>query len=299
MTSELVQVVNVFATGPGGGNPAPIVLNAAGMSDGEMQAVAMASGQESGFVLPPAPGSSDDFEFRFWVPNHEMSMCGHATIGAVWLLHQAGRISSDEVNIRTASGLVVARIDAADPHHVVVNISQPEGVVETSTDPATAKAEICAVLDTTPGELADLPVLNSRTSRVKTLVPMRSVAALTALAPRFDQIEALCTRIGSTGLYPYAVVDQQSRRFDARQFPQSSGYPEDPATGVAAAALAFGLLQMGIVERTAVPIVISQGVAMGRPSAISVSFEAVDAGGGCWVGGSAELDQAPRVATAT
>jgi PhzF family phenazine biosynthesis protein len=285
-----VQVVNVFAAGPGGGNPAPIVLDAAGMSDRDMQAIALASGHESGFVLPPDPGSSDDFEFRFWVPNHEMSMCGHATIGAVWLLHHAGRISSDGVNIQTASGQVVARIDSADPAHVVVEISQPEGVVEPLPDPANARAEICEVLGTTPAQLAELPVLNARTSRVKTLVPMRSVTALTALDPRFDQIEALCTRIGSTGLYPYAVKDQGTRRFDARQFPQSSGYREDPATGIAAAALAFGLVRSGIVERTADPIYISQGVAMGRPSIISVRFEATDSRGGCWIGGSAELD---------
>lgn len=293
-------MVNVFATGPGGGNPAPIVLDAEGMSDREMQTIARASGHECGFVLPSAAGSSDDFEFRFWVPNHEMSMCGHATIGAVWLLHHVGRISSDEVNVGTASGLIVARIDDADPTHVVVEISQPEGVVEALPDAAQARAEICTVLGTTTAELAELPVLNACTSRVKTLVPMRSVTALNALAPHFDQIEALCTRIGSTGLYPYAVIDEESRRFDARQFPQSSGYPEDAATGIAAAALAFGVLRMGAVDRTAGPIFVSQGVAMGRPSMISVRFEASDSGGGCWVGGSAELDAAssdkPRAA---
>jgi PhzF family phenazine biosynthesis protein len=290
VSSGNTHVVNVFAACPGGGNPAPIVLDAAGMSDGEMQAVALASGHESGFVILAAPDSSDDFEFRFWVPNHEMSMCGHATIGAVWLLHHVGRISSDEVNIRTASGLVIARIDDADPAHIVVEISQPEGVVETLTDPARARAEICEVLGTTPDQLAELPVLNARTSRVKTLVPMRSVAALTALAPEFDRVEAMCTRIGSTGLYPYAVIDRESGRFDARQFPQSSGYREDPATGIAAAALAFGLVQTETVKRTAAPILISQGVAMGRPSIISVRFDAADSGGGCWIGGSAELD---------
>ncbi len=293
MRAEDVQVVNVFAASPGGGNPAPIVLDAAGMSDAEMQAVAVSSGHESAFVLPPRAGSMDDFEFRFWVPKHEMSMCGHATIGAVWLLHRAGQLPSSEVKIGTASGRVLARIDDADPAHVVVEISQPEGIVEPLPDPIITRADICEILGTSLSELAELPVLNARTSRTKTLIPMRSVAALAALAPRFDRIEAFCTRISSTGLYPYAVIDQESRRFDARQFPQSSGYPEDPATGIAAAALAFGLVHAGIAERTADAIFISQGVAMGRPSTISVRFESRDSSGGCWIGGSAELNTQP------
>ena len=36
--------------------------------------------------------------------------------------------------------------------------------------------------------------------------------------------------------------------FDARQFPRASGYPEDAATGIAASALSFGLLDNGMVE---------------------------------------------------
>jgi PhzF family phenazine biosynthesis protein len=81
MTTPRVHLVSVFASGPNGGNPAPIVADAAGMSDEDMQAVARASGHESGFVLPAPPGSDCDFGSRFWVPNHEMEMCGHATVG--------------------------------------------------------------------------------------------------------------------------------------------------------------------------------------------------------------------------
>ena len=75
-------------------------------------------------------------------------------------------------------------------------------------------------------------------------------------------------RIGSTGLYPYAIFDRDAQIFDARQFPRSSGYPEDAATGIAAAALSFGLLANGIVEASARRITIRQGRAMQRPSEI-------------------------------
>ena len=54
---QQVRFVRVFAAGPDGGNPAPIVVDAAGMSDAQMQEVASTYGHESGFVLPPPPGS--------------------------------------------------------------------------------------------------------------------------------------------------------------------------------------------------------------------------------------------------
>ncbi|WP_204310277.1 PhzF family phenazine biosynthesis protein, partial [Enterobacter cloacae] len=71
-------------------------------------------------------------------------------------------------------------------------------------------------------------------------------------------------------LYPYAIDDRGARLFEARQFPKSSGYPEDAATGIAAAALAFGLLCNGLVEPLDRPIHIRQGRSMGRLSEIRV-----------------------------
>ena len=85
--------------------------------------------------------------------------------------------------------------------------------------------------------------------------------------------------------------DGAEQVFDARQFPKSSGYPEDAATGIAASALAFGLLCNGLVEASGRPIRVRQGRAMGRPSEIVVRLRR-DGGGavqGCWLGGRAEL----------
>jgi len=283
---QRVSFVRVFAAGPEGGNPAPIVLDATGMSDAEMQDVARSYGHESGFVLPPPAGSDCDFEFRFWVPNHEMSMCGHATVGAVWLLEQLGRISGDHLAIVTKSGRVEARIHRSAGQAAVVEVSQPAGVVEPIPNPAETKEAILDVLGIRSGDLADFPIQNARTSRVKTLVPLKNVSILDGLRPDFGRMEQLCTSIDSTGLYPYAVHDREKQIIDARQFPQSSGYPEDAATGIAAAALSFGLLKNGIVEASERPIAIRQGRAMNHPSEIGVRFNLEDGRvNGCWLSG--------------
>lgn len=297
LSEPQVRFVRVFAAGPEGGNPAPIVVDAAGLSDAQMQYVARTYGHESGFVFPAPPGSDCDFEFRFWVPNHEMSMCGHATVGAVWLLAQLGRLPRDHLTIATKSGRVEAKVHRYAGQDVLVEVSQPVGAVAPLPDADQAKADILDVLGLSPDDLAAWPIQNARTSRVKTLIPVRSVAILDGLRPDFSKIEQLCARIESTGLYPYAIFDRDKQIIDARQFPRSSGYPEDAATGIAASALSFGLLANGIVEASARQITIRQGRAMQRPSEIQVRFN-LDNGSvnGCWLSGVVQPTDCEKIA---
>jgi len=280
----MAQVVKVFSFEGRGGNPCPIVLDAAAMTPAEMQALAAAHGHESGFVLP---ASSDDFDFalRFWVPNHEMEMCGHATLGALWLLAATGRIGGNEVRIETRSGAVTGFLRQRPDGGPDLAITQPAGRVRPLD--AAAEGAVLAVLGLSRGDLAALPLQNAATSRVKTLVPVKDVARLNALQPDFEKMEGLCREIGSSGLYPYAVRDLRGQVFDARQFPRASGYPEDAATGVAAAALAFGLLRNGLAGRDGKQITVMQGRAMGRLSQIFVQLGfAGDEAIGCLLGGA-------------
>jgi len=280
-----LHVVSVFAVDGRGGNPATIGLDAERLSTADLQDIARRAGHECGFVLPPPAGSASQIALRFFVPKHEMEMCGHATIGALWLLHSLGRwpVDGDRVEIATLSGAVTGRITGAGTPQVRIAISQPRGQISALPDPAGDARRIAEALGIAPSELATTPIVNASTSRVKTLVPLRSADAVHALRPDFARIEALCADIGSTGLYPYAAVDLERRTFEARQFPKASGYPEDAATGIAASALAFGLLEHGLVTASEAPISIFQGRAMGQLSRIEVTF--LPAAAGCWITG--------------
>jgi PhzF family phenazine biosynthesis protein len=281
-----ISLVTVFAAGPGGGNPAPVILDAAGFADADMRAVAAAYGHESVFVFPPPDHSDCHFTFRFFVPNHEMEMCGHATLGAVWLLKQLDKLPGEQIRIATLSGTVEAQVGPDG-----IEISQPKGKLEPLKTGGHAR-EILAVLGVDEAGLAPQPIWNASTSRTKTLIPLKNPAILDGLRPDFDRIERICEAIGSTGLYPFAVSDAQNRIFEARQFPKSSGYPEDAATGIAAAALAFGLLENGQVSAEGAPVRVRQGRAMGRPSEIRVRFQTDSAGAvrGCWLGGDVRFE---------
>lgn len=278
-----IRLVNVFTHQGRGGNPCPIVIDAAALQDDDMRAIAARYGHEAGFVRPPSSADSD-FTFRFWVPRHEMEMCGHATIGALWCLATAGRLDAEQMRIETRSGPVTGYVENGSSGNPSVEISQPVGKVVDLT--RTQEEDVLATLRISRSDLLDLPIQNAVTSRVKTLIPMKSVAHLQALTTDMALTEKCCERIASTGLYPYAVADQAERRFEARQFPKSSGYPEDAATGIAAAALAFGLLKNDLVPRDSGRITILQGRAMNALSEIRVRIGFADGRPvGCLLGG--------------
>ncbi|MGJ7487419.1 PhzF family phenazine biosynthesis protein [Variovorax sp. LT2P21] len=277
--------VDVFVGGPGGGNPVPLVADASALSSEDMIGIARATGHESAFVLTPTTAGAD-WRLRFFVPQHEMEMCGHATVGTLWAMRQWGRWNTPAARIETLSGLVDVEWDAAGSR---VWISQP-AVQAQVLSPAQA-SRVAAVLGLPAGAVPEMT--NASTSRVKTLVPMPDTAALQALQPDFASMETLCESIGSTGLYPYALAGstpQGDPVVAARQFPKSSGYPEDAATGIAAAALWGHLAATGVIAigtpGAGVVCSVRQGDAMGRPSVIEVRPR-FDGGSlaGCWLSG--------------
>ncbi|WP_281406030.1 PhzF family phenazine biosynthesis protein [Methylobacterium sp. WL12] len=67
--------------------------------------------------------------FRFFVPNHEMEMCAHSTIGALWVLARKGRVTTAPVRIATASGPVTGFVREREDGTWRVEITQPAGRV--------------------------------------------------------------------------------------------------------------------------------------------------------------------------
>ena len=75
MTETAMYLPSVFPSGPNGGNPAPIWLDADALTSARMLAMTKEQGYESGFVLKPKD-PANHLRLRFFVPEHEMSMCG-------------------------------------------------------------------------------------------------------------------------------------------------------------------------------------------------------------------------------
>lgn len=284
-TADETVHLRVFANSADGGNPVVAVIEPRPAGVNDMRAIAERAGTEAGFVLPPTDAGKADIRFRFFNPRAEMEMCGHATLGMAWLLAKQGRLRPGTHRIETASGIVLARVSDSG----AVAISQPSGTVE-AVNPA-LRPEVLEALGLSERDLLALPILNAATSRKKTFIPLTSPQTVNALEPDHAAVEEVCAKLGSTGLYPFACDWDDERTYHARQFPAGAGIAEDPATGVAAAALYYALKQYGLIG-TRRTIRVRQGEAMGRPSRIAVTeANKGDAGAGVWLTGDAQIDE--------
>jgi predicted PhzF superfamily epimerase YddE/YHI9 len=80
------HLLRVFLGPDGGGNPLGVVLDGAGMPDGERQAVAAELGySETVFVEDRATGA-----LRIHTPTVELPLAGHPLVGTAWLLAHEG-----------------------------------------------------------------------------------------------------------------------------------------------------------------------------------------------------------------
>jgi len=216
---------------------------------------------------------------RFFVPRHEMSMCVHATVAAITVLVTADELRGGSAVVRTVSGECDVTWDEQVPPRVSVEQQAP------SIGPA---LDLAAELGPALGlgaEALDLssPIRSVSVSRAKLIVPVRTAEAVHAARPDLERLWAICRRADTTGVYLYGPhADGRAEHVVARQFPVDAGYPEDPATGVAAGALAVHLAEpaQGSGPWPSgfwLSIDIDQGDAMGRPSRVEAeAFAGVD-----------------------
>ncbi|WP_022792341.1 PhzF family phenazine biosynthesis protein [Marinococcus halotolerans] len=265
MSYQVVQTT-VFSMEKGGGNPCPVVLDADHLSTKTMQQMTKEFAHESAFVISSTRPDCD-LKLRFFVPSHEMEMCIHATIGSITVLVHKGAISHSPVTVETMLGPVNVKWEKHDSK-LEISVEQfPPGFLNT----VPSREEIGRALNIEPEELAEWPVQSVSTSRYKLIIPLKSVETLNMLQPDFNYLWDLCDEFNTTGFYPFAVSQQHEKYVQARQFPQRAGYPEDPATGVAASALGAYLTAHKVlppVEEGWNTFRIIQGVAMGKPSMI-------------------------------
>lgn len=267
-----------FGAGPGGGNPAGVVLDAAGADEATMQAVAAEVGfSETAFIV----GRDDDgLRIRYFSPLAEVPFCGHATIATA--VAYADRHGPGELLLHTRAGAVpVGTRRAADGTTTATLTSPPPSVVDLG------RADLTALLDALGWTSHDLdPALPPRVASAGAAHPVIACATRERLADLAYDFTALGDLMARRDWTTIDLVWRESPAvFHARNPFPPGGVVEDPATGAAAAAFGGYLRALGLVTPPT-DITVHQGDDMGRPSIIGVTIPA-DPGSGISVTGSA------------
>lgn len=268
-----VCLADAFTTEPGRGNRAGVVLDASGLSDEAMQAVAALVGVSETAFLSPAPDGADfDLVQRYFTPEVEVPTCGHATIGSHFVRARTLGMTHGRVRIRTGAGVLPIDIETVDG---ALKVTMTQGAV-TFTPPygARTREAILAALGLGPDDPAEgLPVQEVSTGHSKVMVPIRSVTVLDRLEPDMAALRALSREIGCNGYFVFVLNDAGDDCLTSgRMFAPAVGIDEDPVTGNGNGPCGAYLSRYGVLpDRPVFGYLGRQGVAMGREGLIEVT----------------------------
>ncbi|HEX6871377.1 MAG TPA: PhzF family phenazine biosynthesis isomerase [Micromonosporaceae bacterium] len=255
-----------FSTDPRGGNPAGVVLDATGLDDAAMLAIAVEVGYSETAFLSPADGAT--MPVRYFSPLAEVPFCGHATIALA--VAYADRHGTGTMRLDTRAGLVeVATATAPDGALTATLVSVAPRLRELPDD------ELLPLLEILGWSAADLdPALPPRVAYAGAWHPILAAASRERLARLSYDLPTLNEYMNARD---WTTVDLVWRagpsEFHARNPFPPGGVVEDPATGAAAAALGGYLRALGLVIPP-VTVTVYQGEDMGRPGVITVTIPA-------------------------
>jgi trans-2,3-dihydro-3-hydroxyanthranilate isomerase len=231
---------------------------------------------ESTFILPAeSPGT--DARMRIFTPGSELPMAGHPTIGSTFALAHSGVIKPGADRFVFGLGIGPTPVDL-EWEGSRLRFAWMTQLNPTFSEPIEDRAAAAATLGLTEEDLAPgLPVQQVTCGLHYVMVPLRdrTVVDRAQIDAAAYRSLAVANRVHAEAcpyLFSVSPPDAAETAY-SRMFAPEFGIPEDPATGSAAGPLGCYLVHHRLVAGDAARrIVIRQGVAMGRPSAIYVSI---------------------------
>lgn len=255
------RLVNVF-TQPGGkltGNPLCVFEDGRGLSDEQMQALALQFNlSETTFIFPSNEAHA---RVRIFTPSYEMPFAGHPTLGTAHVVRSL-KNAGDEIKLQLNVGVIPVQA-SGDRWELRANAA-------TSRAPGAGVQEIAAALGLQASDIGGQSLwVNSGSEQL--IVPLSSEAAVRRVQIDPQRLKAVTSDGPRAQAYVFASAGGEallSRFF----FSKGDSIAEDPATGSATANLGGWCLATG----AAAPLLkkITQGDMIGRPSSLQLRIDA-------------------------
>jgi len=232
MKTYLLKHVNAFTDRPFTGNPAGVVLDARGLSDVRMQAVAREMNlSETAFILPSTVRNAD-IQVRWFTPQVEVPLCGHATIAAFHALAvegMAGMKTSGTYRFRVQTksgilGVVVEKKYSASMIEFQIPLPKFKRIKE-------VPRALLNALGISAGEVEPrLPFVQQS----YLYLPLKRFSTVKAMKPDSKKLLACLRATHTLGICVFSLKTiEKSSAVHSRFFAPAAGIDEDPVTGSA------------------------------------------------------------------
>ncbi|MFL0810875.1 MAG: PhzF family phenazine biosynthesis protein [Agarilytica sp.] len=202
-----IYQIDAFASALFQGNPAAVCILEEWLPEMLMQAIAMEMNlSETAFLVK----KDDGYRIRWFTPNREVKLCGHATLAAAHVLFRHEQIASQVIRFSSLSGTLVAHMT-------------PEGLI--SLDFPSNPVKHTALTSEIHLALGGSP--ESALAGEDLIVTYNDATEIEILTPNMSMLEKLPYR----GICVTAPGNGYHYDFVSRFFAPAYGIPEDPVTG--------------------------------------------------------------------
>jgi PhzF family phenazine biosynthesis protein len=291
MTTRKIQVhqVDAFTRERFTGNPAGVVLNADGLSEVQMLAIARElNNADTAFIL--APENKDHaVRARFFTPRTEVGFVGHATVAAHYVLsrrHGAPR----RLRQKSKAGVVDIEIRGVDEDRsIAIRQSTPPMGRELNDRERLAVLDALALATDDLDPRCPLRIVGSSSTRL--IIGVRTEDALKHLKPDVNRLTTLSAQLGAAGYFVFTLKPAGGTHLtESRMFCPALGISEDPVSGNAHGLLGVYLAHHGFVAKNEARVSFTgvQGHQLHRPGRVIVELEIKDGAiDGVWIIGQA------------
>jgi PhzF family phenazine biosynthesis protein len=198
-------IVDAFTDKVFKGNQAGVCLVDHPLNEATMQNIAAENNlAETAFVMP----KGNEFDLRWFTPEVEIDLCGHATLASAYILSTIINPSLDVMRFHTLSG--------------VLTVSKRDSLFEMDFP---ARKPTPKPVDALMAQALGIPVLEAHSSRDMLLI-VENEAAVKMLKPNLLLLSQIPDCFAVIVTAPGNEVD-----FVSRFFAPNAGIPEDPVTG--------------------------------------------------------------------
>ena len=265
-----IRQVDAFTDVAFGGNPAGVVTVADSLDAAQMQLVAREMNlSETAFV---APSDKADFKVRFFTPNTEVDLCGHATIGSFSALHEEGRLDAARsvFTQETKAGVLEVERSFRDGMPVfTMTQAKPR-----FRDTGASREEVARLLRVDVSELLDVPPSAVSTGLWWFVAGFRRLATVQSMAPDLAAIREFSERHGLIGVVPFCLetLDPEAS-FHMRAFAPFVAIDEDPVCGTGNGSAGAYIGTHRLVDfGDEIDLVSEAGIEVRRPGKVFVSL---------------------------
>lgn len=290
MTHKIqVHQVDAFTAERFTGNPAGVVLNADGLTDAQMLAIARElNNADTAFILAP-DGEDHDLRARFFTPRTEAGFVGHATVAAHYVLSRRQN-APRQLRQRSKAGIVDVEVrGTGEDRKIAVRQSAPPLGRELNDRERLAVLDALALATDDLDTRCPLRIAGSPSTRL--LIGVRGTEPLKHLKPDMTRLTTLSAQIGAAGYFVFAVTPgNEDHLTESRMFCPALGIGEDPVSGNAHGLLGVYLAHYGFLNhdmrRAAFRGV--QGHYLHRPGRVEVELDLKEGSvAGVWIVGQA------------